>query len=81
MSLLRSGFGPLCVTFVSASAVPELTQLFFFFFLSSASLPRLPMLEWLAVLLMLDMLSDECCRLIRRSEKDRETLEGFDFTS
>lgn len=50
--------------------VHGLTQLFFFFFLSSASLPRLPMLEWLAALLMLDMLSDECCRLIRRSESD-----------
>lgn len=47
------------------------TQLFFFFFLSSASLPRLPMLEWLAALLMLDILSDECCRLIRRSANDR----------
>lgn len=52
----------------------SLTQLFFFFFLSSASLPRLPMLEWLAALLMLDILSEECCRLIRRSGDDRRTF-------
>lgn len=53
-----------------------LTQLFFFFFLSSASLPRLPMLEWLAALLMLDILSEECCRLIRRSGDDRRTFSS-----
>lgn len=42
------------------------TQLFFFFFLASASLP-LPTLEWLAMLLRLERLSDEFCLLIRRS--------------
>lgn len=42
------------------------TQLFFFFFLASVSLP-LPTLEWLAMLLRLEMLSEEFCLLIRRS--------------
>lgn len=63
--------GSFCLTKL---AVSPPTQLFFFFFLSSASLPRLPMLEWLAALLMLDILSDECCRLIRRSGNDRQNL-------
>lgn len=63
-----------CLTILAASWVSPLTQLFFFFFLSSASLPRLPMLEWLAALLMLDILSDECWRLIRRSGNDREKI-------
>lgn len=53
------------------------TQLFFFFFLASASL-LLPMLEWLVMLLRLEMLSEEFCRLMRssgaseRSRRDRE---------
>lgn len=42
------------------------TQLFFFFFLASASL-LLPMLEWLVMLLRLEMLSEEFCLLIRSS--------------
>lgn len=42
------------------------TQLFFFFFLASASL-LLPMLEWLVMLLRLEMLSEEFCRLMRSS--------------
>lgn len=63
-----------CLTILAASWMSPLTQLFFFFFLSSASLPRLPMLEWLAALLMLDILSDECWRLIRRSGNDREKI-------
>lgn len=54
--------------------VPPLTQLFFFFFLSSASLPILPILEWLAALLILDMLSDECCRRIRKSRMTDKLL-------
>lgn len=66
----------LCLTWLTVWVwVSPLTQLFFFFFLSSASLPRLPMLEWLAALLMLDILSDECCRLIRRSVNDRKRDE------
>lgn len=53
------------------------TQLFFFFFLASASL-LLPMLEWLVMLLRLEMLSEEFCLLMRsseaseRSRRDRE---------
>lgn len=43
------------------------TQLFFFFFLASASLLLLPMLEWLVMLLRLEMLSEEFCLLIRSS--------------
>lgn len=56
---------------------PQPTQLFFFFFLASASL-LLPMLEWLVMLLRLEMLSEEFCRLMRssgvcqRSRKDWE---------
>lgn len=42
------------------------TQLFFFFFLASASLLLL-MLEWLVMLLRLEMLSEEFCRLMRSS--------------
>lgn len=42
------------------------TQLFFFFFLASVSL-LLPMLEWLVMLLRLEMLSEEFCRLMRSS--------------
>lgn len=45
---------------------PLPTQLFFFFFLASASL-LLPMLEWLVMLLRLEMLSEEFCLLIRSS--------------
>lgn len=45
---------------------PSPTQLFFFFFLASASLPLL-MLEWLVMLLRLEMLSEEFCLLIRSS--------------
>lgn len=63
-----------CLIMLTVSLVSPPTQLFFFFFLSSASLPRLPMLEWLAALLILDILSDECCRLIRRSGNDRQNL-------
>ena len=44
---------------------PSPTQLFFFF-LASASLPLL-MLEWLVMLLRLEMLSEEFCLLIRSS--------------
>jgi len=44
----------------------------FFFFLSSTSL-ALPILEWLAALLILDMLSDECCRRILRSATHTHT--------
>lgn len=53
------------------------TQLFFFFFLASASL-LLPMLEWLVMLLRLEILSEEFCRLMRssgvskRSRRDQE---------
>ncbi len=54
------------------SFVQWLTQLFFFFFLSSASL-ALPILEWLAALLILDILSDECCRRILRSATHTHT--------
>lgn len=46
------------------------TQLFFFFFLASASL-LLPMLEWLVMLLRLEMLSEEFCRLMRSSGVQR----------
>lgn len=45
---------------------PPPTQLFFFFFFASASLPLL-MLEWLVMLLRLEMLSEEFCLLIRSS--------------
>lgn len=50
------------------------TQLFFFFFLASASL-LLPMLEWLVMLLRLEMLSEEFCRLMRSSGGSEVTRE------
>lgn len=50
----------------TAPPTPSPTQLFFFFFLASASLPLL-MLEWLVMLLRLEMLSEEFCLLIRSS--------------
>lgn len=43
-----------------------LTQFFLFFFFESLSM-LLPTLEWLVALLMLDTLSEECCRRMRRS--------------
>lgn len=61
------------------------TQLFFFFFLASASL-LLPMLEWLVMLLRLEMLSEEFCRLMRssgvhqRSRRDWERRDQLPAT-
>lgn len=62
----------------SSSQCPiQPTQLFFFFFLASASL-LLPTLEWLVMLLRLEILSEEFCRLMRnsgvseRSRRDQE---------
>lgn len=60
------------------SFVQWLTQLFFFFFLSSTSL-ALPILEWLAALLILDILSDECCRRILRST-NTHTMNNYRVT-
>lgn len=53
--------------FILKALLKELrSQLFFFFFFASASLP-LPTLEWLVMLLRLEMLSEEFCLLIRSS--------------
>lgn len=57
-----------------------LTQLFFFFFLASCSL-RLPILEWLVVLVRLEMLSEEFWRLIsisKHQEKESKFHLGWE---
>lgn len=53
------------------------TQLFFFFFLASASL-LLPMLEWLVMLLRLEMLSEEFCRLMRSSAVSQRSRRDWE---
>lgn len=71
---IQDGTLRLSVNFLGTNLVSDqcfLTQLFFFFFLASCSL-RLPMLEWLVVLVRLERLSEEFWRLICSSEYPKE---------